>query len=233
MSDFELFSPISDVPISGSVRYRWSRISEWVPTYDSYTMAGQADCFCGASAGEQPAQEEERSAPGDPGRDHSVEIYRFSAFREISASIALCWSKINYPKSLEQQEGIFSWYLQIVTIWYLLTELTQPWLLANSYNMVPAYWAYSALAAIFLCPDQSDNWIRISYLMTLFRVRIRSCPNNFAGSGSETWSVGPDPVCYSTNFGISNYFLGTPYSDVTKYYASINKSDVAERNFVQ
>ncbi len=33
MSDFELFSPISDVPISGSVRYRWSRISEWVPTY--------------------------------------------------------------------------------------------------------------------------------------------------------------------------------------------------------
>ncbi len=33
MSDSALFSPISDVPISGSVRYRWSRISDWVPTY--------------------------------------------------------------------------------------------------------------------------------------------------------------------------------------------------------
>lgn len=44
---------------------------------ESYTVAGQADCFCGALAGEQPAQEEERSAPGDPGRDHSVEISRF------------------------------------------------------------------------------------------------------------------------------------------------------------
>ncbi len=30
MSDSALFSPISDVPISGSVRYRWSRISDWV-----------------------------------------------------------------------------------------------------------------------------------------------------------------------------------------------------------
>ncbi len=33
MSDSALFSPISDVPISGLVRYRWSRISDWVPTY--------------------------------------------------------------------------------------------------------------------------------------------------------------------------------------------------------
>jgi hypothetical protein len=37
MSDSAHFSPISDVPISGLVRYRWSRISEWVPTYD-YTV---------------------------------------------------------------------------------------------------------------------------------------------------------------------------------------------------
>ncbi len=34
MSDSAHFSPISDVPISGSVRYRWSRISDWVPTYE-------------------------------------------------------------------------------------------------------------------------------------------------------------------------------------------------------
>ncbi len=34
MLDSAHFSPISDVPISGSVRYRWSRISDWVPTYD-------------------------------------------------------------------------------------------------------------------------------------------------------------------------------------------------------
>jgi hypothetical protein len=34
MSDSKHFSLISDVPISGSVRYRWSRISDWVPTYD-------------------------------------------------------------------------------------------------------------------------------------------------------------------------------------------------------
>jgi hypothetical protein len=27
------FSPISDIPISGSVRYRWSRISDILPTY--------------------------------------------------------------------------------------------------------------------------------------------------------------------------------------------------------
>ena len=33
MSDSAVFSPISDVLISGSVRYRWSRISDWVPTY--------------------------------------------------------------------------------------------------------------------------------------------------------------------------------------------------------
>ncbi len=33
MSDSKHFSPISDVPISGSVWYRWSRISNWVPTY--------------------------------------------------------------------------------------------------------------------------------------------------------------------------------------------------------
>ncbi len=33
MSDSALFSPISDVLISGSVQYRWSRISDWVPTY--------------------------------------------------------------------------------------------------------------------------------------------------------------------------------------------------------
>ncbi len=33
MLDSAHFSPISDVPISGSVRYRWSRISDWVPTY--------------------------------------------------------------------------------------------------------------------------------------------------------------------------------------------------------
>ncbi len=33
MTDSALFSPISDVPLSGSVRYRWSRISDWVPTY--------------------------------------------------------------------------------------------------------------------------------------------------------------------------------------------------------
>ncbi len=31
-------SPISEVPISGSVRYRWSRISDWVPTYENWTM---------------------------------------------------------------------------------------------------------------------------------------------------------------------------------------------------
>ncbi len=31
-----LFSPITDFPISGSVRYRWSRISDWVPTYEYY-----------------------------------------------------------------------------------------------------------------------------------------------------------------------------------------------------
>jgi hypothetical protein len=30
MSDYVLFSPISDVPISGSVRYRWSRMLDWV-----------------------------------------------------------------------------------------------------------------------------------------------------------------------------------------------------------
>ncbi len=33
MSDSALFSPISDVPISGSVRYIWSWIADWVPTY--------------------------------------------------------------------------------------------------------------------------------------------------------------------------------------------------------
>ncbi len=33
MSFSKHFSPISDVPISGSVRYRWSRISDWVHTY--------------------------------------------------------------------------------------------------------------------------------------------------------------------------------------------------------
>jgi hypothetical protein len=33
MSDSAHFSPTSNVPISGSVRYRWSRISDWVPTY--------------------------------------------------------------------------------------------------------------------------------------------------------------------------------------------------------
>ncbi len=33
MSDSALFSLISDVPISGSVWYRWSQISDWVPTY--------------------------------------------------------------------------------------------------------------------------------------------------------------------------------------------------------
>ncbi len=33
MLDSALFSPISDVPISGSVRYRWSQITDWVPTY--------------------------------------------------------------------------------------------------------------------------------------------------------------------------------------------------------
>jgi hypothetical protein len=33
MSDSVLFSPISDVPVSGSVRYHWSWISDWVPTY--------------------------------------------------------------------------------------------------------------------------------------------------------------------------------------------------------
>ncbi len=34
MSDSKHFSPISDVPISGLVGYRWSRILDWVPTYD-------------------------------------------------------------------------------------------------------------------------------------------------------------------------------------------------------
>jgi hypothetical protein len=33
MLDSAHFSPISDIPISGSVRYRWSPISDWVPTY--------------------------------------------------------------------------------------------------------------------------------------------------------------------------------------------------------
>jgi hypothetical protein len=33
MSDSTYFSRILDIPISGSVRYRWSRISDWVPTY--------------------------------------------------------------------------------------------------------------------------------------------------------------------------------------------------------
>ncbi len=33
MSDSALFSPISEVPISSSLRYRWSRISEKVATY--------------------------------------------------------------------------------------------------------------------------------------------------------------------------------------------------------
>ncbi len=33
MSDSAHFSPISDISISGSVRHRWSRISDWVPTY--------------------------------------------------------------------------------------------------------------------------------------------------------------------------------------------------------
>jgi hypothetical protein len=37
MSDSAHFSPLSDVPISGSVWYRWSRISDWVPTYGYYT----------------------------------------------------------------------------------------------------------------------------------------------------------------------------------------------------
>jgi hypothetical protein len=35
MSDSALFSPLSDVPTSGSVWYRWSRILDWVPTYAS------------------------------------------------------------------------------------------------------------------------------------------------------------------------------------------------------
>ncbi len=38
MSDSALFSPISEVPISGLVRYRWSRVSDWVPTYASYSL---------------------------------------------------------------------------------------------------------------------------------------------------------------------------------------------------
>jgi hypothetical protein len=38
MSDSAHFSPISDIPISGSVRYRWSRISDWVPTYAKRNM---------------------------------------------------------------------------------------------------------------------------------------------------------------------------------------------------
>ncbi len=38
MLDSALFSPISDVPISGSVRYRWSRISDWVSTYATSTL---------------------------------------------------------------------------------------------------------------------------------------------------------------------------------------------------
>jgi hypothetical protein len=33
MSDSAHFSPISDVPISGSAQYRWSWILDWVPTY--------------------------------------------------------------------------------------------------------------------------------------------------------------------------------------------------------
>ncbi len=33
MSDSAHLSPISDIPISGSVWYHWSRISDWVPTY--------------------------------------------------------------------------------------------------------------------------------------------------------------------------------------------------------
>ncbi len=36
MLDSAHFSPISIVPISTSVRYRWSRISDWVPTYAIY-----------------------------------------------------------------------------------------------------------------------------------------------------------------------------------------------------
>ncbi len=33
ISNYKHFSPILDVPISGSVRCRWSQISDWVPTY--------------------------------------------------------------------------------------------------------------------------------------------------------------------------------------------------------
>ncbi len=36
MSDSAHFSPISDVPLSGSVQYRWSRISDWVPNYGNF-----------------------------------------------------------------------------------------------------------------------------------------------------------------------------------------------------
>ncbi len=43
MLDSALFSPISDVPISGSVWYRWSQISYWVPIYANYTHLSK-DC---------------------------------------------------------------------------------------------------------------------------------------------------------------------------------------------
>ncbi len=38
MSDSALFSPISDVPISGWVRYRWSLISDWVATFSPLSV---------------------------------------------------------------------------------------------------------------------------------------------------------------------------------------------------
>jgi hypothetical protein len=58
MLDSALFSPISDVPISGSVRYRWSRILDWVPTYAIQPLHYTSSTFLGRTAGpEQSCQE--------------------------------------------------------------------------------------------------------------------------------------------------------------------------------
>jgi hypothetical protein len=52
MSDSALFSPISDIPIFGSVR-RWSRISDWVPIYANYIHLSKG---CQYSVGQLPEE---------------------------------------------------------------------------------------------------------------------------------------------------------------------------------